>query len=86
MSSCGPSPACQRMDYIKFPNIFVATVITKRKDGEIVLPTDKTRTFSVLWSNMESEYIKQSACPAVISDLFIGADAVKLSSQKLTLL
>lgn len=37
----------------------------------------------MLWSNMESKYIKQSA---VISDSFIGGDAVKLPSQKLPLL
>lgn len=40
MPSCGPSPTCHRMVYIKFPDIFVSTAITKNKDSEIVLPPD----------------------------------------------
>lgn len=40
MPSCGSSPSCHRMVYIKFPDIFVSTAITKSKDSEIVLPRD----------------------------------------------
>lgn len=61
MPSCGPSPTCHHMVYIKFPDIFVSTEITKSKDGEIVLPSDiasmmtEPGCFSTLWSNMASE-------------------------------